>query len=127
MKHEQIINIDQNWNDETTSDEMDARNKEAEIKAMTIVGIVRDPAKGIHAYHYETCCGWAVIISTEVMTFGEGELKRAAVAAGYIWHRNAVNHNSARDVLLESGMSCEDVDRLIANADNKSEDVIVPK
>lgn len=127
MKHEQIINIDQNWNDELTTEEMDARNKVAENKAMEIVGIIRDPSKGIHAYHYETMCGWAVLVSTEVMTMGEGDLKRAAIAAGYNFHRNAVNHNVARELLLESGMSCDDADRLIENADKKSPDVIVDK
>lgn len=127
MKHEQIINIDQNWNDEMTTEEMDARNKEAENKAMQIVGIVRDPSKGIHAYHYETMCGWAVLVSTEVMSMGEGDLKRAVVATGYMFQRNAVNHNTAREVLQQSGMSCDEVDRLIVNADKKSPDVIVPQ
>lgn len=125
--HEQIINIDLNWNDEMSPEEMDARNAEAERKAMEIVGIIRDPSKGIHAYHYETVCGWAVLVSHNVMTTGEGDLKRAAFDAGLIWHRGAVSRVAARALLLDSGMSCDDSDRLIENADKAPDDVIVPR
>ena len=61
------------------------------------------------------------------MTVSESDLKRRVVDAGYLWHHNAVSYNCARDVLLEAGMSCHDVDRLIANAERKNPDVIVDR
>lgn len=126
-KHEQVINIDMNWNDEMSSEEMDARNAVAEAKAIEIVGIIRDPSKGVHAYHYETMCGWAVLVSHNVMTIGEADLKRASFDAGLVWHRGAVSRVSARALLLENGMSCDDSDRLIQKADLSPDDVIVPQ
>lgn len=125
--HEQVINIDMNWNDEMSSKEMDARNAEAEIKAIEIVNIIRDPSKGIHAYHYETMCGWAVLVSHNVMTMGEGDLKRASFDAGLTWHRGRVSRVAARAMLLDHGKSCDEVDRLIANADKSPDDVRVPQ
>jgi len=125
--HEQIINIDLNWTDEMSVEEREARNAEAEATAMTIVGVIRDPSKGIHAYHYETVCGWAVLVSHNVMTMGEGELKRAAFDAGLVWHRGAVSRDFARGLLLSTGTSCDEVDRLIENADKAPDDVIVPR
>ncbi len=125
--HEQVINIDLNWNDEMSPEEMDARNAEAESKAMQIVGIIRDPSKGIHAYHYETMCGWAVLVSHNVMTMGEADLKRASFDAGLTWHRGAVSRVAARALMIDHGVCSREVARLIAAADSKPDDVIVSR
>ena len=126
-RYEQVIHMDMNWNDEQTTEEMDARNAEARLKAETVATLIRDPSKGVHTEAYETLTGWAVLVTHNVMTISESELKRRATDTGYMWHRNAINHNDAREVLLADGMSCDDVDRLVANADRKNPDVIVDR
>ncbi len=126
-RYEQVIHMDMNWNDEQTTEEMDARNDEARLTAELVANMIRNPSKGVHTEAYETLTGWAVLVTHNVMTVSESELKRRAVQTGYIWRRNAINHNDAREVLLADGMSCDDVDRLVANAERKNPDVIVDR
>ena len=125
-RHEQVIHVDMNWNDEQTIEEQNTRNEVAREKAETIATLLHDPSKGVHTEAYMTMTGWAVLVAHNVITIGQADLKRECVERGYEWHRNCVTAGPSIEKWLKNhGMGAGEAQRLVMEARQKNPDVIV--